>query len=364
MALTPLEEALKEARKHYLEVDERRRLSDNKSDFTESFRATEDHVRIGVEAFLDHFGVDHDPGSTTNELIDQLRETVLRHPPQLTHDARPEYLVSWAIDDLEQVLKDIEYFRLGYGATDRPRPPDMKRNAVATLGSGPFNAFQTLLVSTKGTKPQRTDEKLNTQARLRREGKLSEPKEPDFVKFHARIVKELQKTQNVEDLMASVLRACRSQVRRKAWDAFSDLPYSEDVEKCAPLVLTTIAKEPPSCRLEGFLLLIENPYRDGDPVADLSVSGTDTYDPSDEWAEGEMKYEPLSGYAESDVLAAIYKLADETELGAMAGYPLELAYSAFLARACVLRYKEEADAGSVGVSAGFHDGDLIHLGRI
>jgi hypothetical protein len=130
------------------------------------------------------------------------------------------------------------------------------------------------------------------------------------------------------------------------------------------VILDVIAKEPPDCPLEGFLFLISNPYRDGDVVSDVSFSATDTYEPSDGWAESEKKYEPLKGEAESDVLAGIYRLADETGLGNLAEYPLELAYSAFLAKACVLKYKEQSGAGTVGVSAGFHDGDLIHLGWV
>jgi hypothetical protein len=77
-----------------------------------------------------------------------------------------------------------------------------------------------------------------------------------------------------------------------------------------------------------------------------------------------MKYQPLASEAGSVVLASIHKLADKTGLGNSAEYPLELAYGAFLARACVRRFQDKTADRSVGLSAGFHDGDLIHLGQI
>lgn len=128
--------------------------------------------------------------------------------------------------------------------------------------------------------------------------------------------------------------------------------------------MDALAKEPPRCKLAGFLFLLANPYRDGEPVADVSFSATDSYESSDDWAESQMLYEPLKSDSESDVLAAIYNLAEETGLENMAGYPLELAYATFLARESIRTYRNETGSGPVGVSCGFHDGDLIHLGLV
>lgn len=192
MALTPLEAKLKEAYKKSLEVDERRRLSDNRGDYEESFKATEEEVRVGVRAFLDHFGIDYSDESSTTELIATLREVIASHPPELTAEARPEWLIE-RVDELAQTLRDISYFRQGYGATSgRPQPADMRMKFAATVGSGPANAFAALLVSTRGTKPQKTEERRKRESQRRLDRGWKEPT-LDFAKLHRRIVSELKK---------------------------------------------------------------------------------------------------------------------------------------------------------------------------
>jgi hypothetical protein len=361
MALTPLEEKLKEAGKLYLENDEARRLIGSSSDYSLSFDATEQHVRLGVQAFLVHFGVEHSESSSTVELIAALRDVVASRPPELKDDAHLQLMLK-SVDDLEQTLRDINYFRQGFGAlSDRGMPADMRMRRPGPVGSVPFNAFKTLLVYMRGTNARQREERLQRQALLQHLGKR---KELDFPKIYDRIVKELRKDQEIDDFMSAVIRACRSQVRRKAWDSFIDLPYQEDVSRSSRRVLDIIISEPPASELIGFLFLIGNPYRDGEPVADAYFSASDRYEPSEEWAGMHMTYEPRQSFLGSDVLAAIYKAADATELGNMAEYPLELAYTAFLARGSVQLYKREMGTASVGVSAGFQSGDLIHLGLV
>src|SRR5918992_1107122 len=126
MAITPLEEKLKEADKRYLEIDEERRLSTSRGDYTESFKATEVQIRLGVRAFLVRFGVEYSESSSTVELIAALREVIASRPPELTEDANLPMMLK-SVDELKQALKDIGYFRQGYGATSgRPQPPDMR----------------------------------------------------------------------------------------------------------------------------------------------------------------------------------------------------------------------------------------------
>jgi hypothetical protein len=363
MASTPLEEKLKEAGKRYLEINEERRLSASRDDYTESFEATEDHVRIGVQAFLEHFGVEHSDSASTVECIAALREAVAGRPAELTEDAPLQFILR-AVDDLEQVLRDIGYFRQGYGAgSGRAQPSDMRMTFAATVASIPFNAFKTLLVHTRGTKAQLKEERLGRD-RLRELERGQGAARIDFVEVNDRIVTELGKDQDVRDFMLAIVKVCRARVRRRAWDRFTDLPYAADVERTGERMLEVMAAEPPPCPLHGFLFLIGNPTRDGETVADVYFSASDTYERSDDWAGTQMKYEPRRGFLGSDVLATIHELTDETGLGEIAEYPLELAYCAFVARASVLRYRREVAAGPVGASAGFQSGDLLHLGHV
>lgn len=356
-----LEEKLKDQEKQWLEIDEKRRLGAARGDYTEAFKATERHMDASLRAFLDYFGQPAADDASRTEMIHSLRNILASRPPQLVEDAPISVLVKY-VDDLEQELRDIEYFGQGYGAlSGRPKPSDMRMDFAATIGSAVLNSFSHILPYIRGTKAHKREERLNRAAKLEYEGKRASL---DFRKMYDRIVRALKgHEEDVSEFMSDVLRACRGQLRRKAWSQFEALPYEEDLERCGSLILNVVAKEPPEIQIEGFWFGIGNPIREGEPVSDLYFMGHDSYEPTDDWA-GEMKYEPRDSWAHSEVLASIHKLAEESGLFNNADYPMELAYASFLARACVRRYREATGSDPVGLSAGFQDGDLIHFGRI
>jgi hypothetical protein len=144
-------------------------------------------------------------------------------------------------------------------------------------------------------------------------------------------------------------------------------------------VQTPFREEPPDAPLKGLWFGLFNPCPDGrTPVADLYVCGSDRFDPDpydNSWAVG-PNWWPDSRYANSEVLAEVYRIAyrqRETQaaqrepLGNDAEYPLCLAYSAFAVQELLRQVESSLLLGpsdSLGVAVGFDSGDSVLLGTL
>lgn len=136
--------------------------------------------------------------------------------------------------------------------------------------------------------------------------------------------------------------------------------------------------EPPIFPLRGLWFGLFNPCPDGrNPVTDIYVCGSERFeaDPDDNsWAVG-PDWWPESRYANSEVLAAIYRIAYRQDcaaaelkecLGNDAEEPLCQAYGAFAIRDVLSMIRPSLILGeseSVGVAVGFDSGDFILLGQ-
>jgi hypothetical protein len=271
-------------------------------------------------------------------------------PPQLP-DSAPAQLLAKRIAALEQTLRDIHYFKQGFGlSVGSSKPGDMKLNSPATAGTGQMNTFHTLFNHFEAADVQ-ADQKAASQVRL------------DYAAVFDGVMKRLNSPHGATAFMKSVIDLCNGQAPHDGWQAFRSLPYEREVRDRASLILDTIDREPSTIPLVGFYFNIDYPSQGDDTVADVFVSADDTYEPDDDEWRLSLKYTPLKGRAHSTVLASIYRLAySKGGLGKAADYSLSLAWASYFARACVYRYREVSGTRRVGLGVGFGDGDWMDLG--
>jgi hypothetical protein len=116
---------------------------------------------------------------------------------------------------------------------------------------------------------------------------------------------------------------------------------------------------------QGLWFGIFNPIVDGEPVTDIYLASSPSYDDDDvEWNGGIDLRDGVS-YLESAVLADLYRIAYGAKgaLGNDAEYPLALAYGAMAASSALAQHTLAPELGALrGAAAGFDSGDALFIG--
>lgn len=346
-----LQESLKEHRARLDDANERRRLSNRQSDYSEILVIVEAMVDDLTRASLRNLGETALSNMSTEESLRCLRVAITEKPDRFVEGAPTSFLAE-LVARQEQNLKDIDYLRRGFGlGSGRPKPADMKWDHAGALVSDTMNAFTRLVDSLRGE-----------AAEIKR---LIPESEVDFVSTRLGIISLLARNVGPSEFMGSVIDLGESQSRVAGWDAFRKLPYKAELEKRSSFFTEVASREAPARPLVGLYAGIAYLSRRGATVADLQLMGSDTYQVDDEDWFDDLNYSPLAGYAHSEVLAAIYSLAySPGGLGSGADYTLCLAWASFFARECAQRYVNEARTDRIGCRVGFGGGDWIELGWI
>jgi hypothetical protein len=201
--------------------------------------------------------------------------------------------------------------------------------------------------------------------------------ELDLGLTHGWIVAELARCRPVAESMAALIDQCEAAHPHPDWARLRALPYA-DLSPLLEWIQKPFREEPPTAKIKGLWFGLFNPCPDGrTPVADIYVCGSERFDPDllGDWAVG-PEWWPDARYAESAVLAAIYRVAyrqgareDEQKgcLGGGAEYPLVLGYGAFAVRELLGQVEPSLVLGgsdSLGVAVGFDSGDFVLVGRL
>ena len=181
----------------------------------------------------------------------------------------------------------------------------------------------------------------------------------DFVK----IFKEIQLYQNDPDInnfMIRIIHLCNDMQPDKSWDLFKELDYATEVKNLTPHVINTLKKETAPFIEQGFWFgLSDNGYLYF-AVSDQYIAEEDNLD----WIFKGKTYYPEQGDFNSKILRSIEDLADETELGNYAEYPLFLAYALKLVQASLNHYKITYPKRKIGYSVGYDSEDFMTCGWI
>lgn len=187
---------------------------------------------------------------------------------------------------------------------------------------------------------------------------------------------ELPSGRPVGESMADLITQCELAHPHSDWEQLRPLPY-DDTDPLYDWLDSQFVAKTPTVLLKGLWFGLCNPIRGrNNPVADVRVSGAEKYDPTDcEWAVN-APWSPEAWYAESDVLADIYRIAyrraaseevRKGRLGNNAEYPLCLGYAAFALREVFTHLYPASvlgESNSVGVMVGFDSGDFLHVGTV
>lgn len=193
------------------------------------------------------------------------------------------------------------------------------------------------------------------------------------------VAAELGRQRPVAESMAALIDQCEGAHPHPDWGKLRALPYA-DVEPVSAWVVHSFVEDSPDIPLRGLWFGLCNPIRGkGNTVADLRLSGAGSYDPTDcMWAVN-APWWPISRYAESAILAELYRIASrrgvpeeerKSRLGNNAEYPLCLGYGAFALREVFSRFDEAdrelilGESESIGVMVGFDSGDFLHVGTL
>ena len=148
------------------------------------------------------------------------------------------------------------------------------------------------------------------------------------------IAGEFARRRPIAESMAALIDRCEASCPHPDWATLRTLPYA-DLSPLVDWVQEPFREEPPEGPLSGLWFGLFNPCPDGrTPVADIYVCGSERFDPDphdNSWAVG-PDWRPDTGYANSAVLADLYRVAyrqgarvaeQKGCLGNDAEYPLE-----------------------------------------
>lgn len=187
--------------------------------------------------------------------------------------------------------------------------------------------------------------------------------------MHGFVVMELASKRSLRESMDHVIAKCSKDHPHDDWDKLRALPY-EHFDELREWIERPFRLEPSKEKLAGLWFGLFNPVYNGEPVADIYVSGSKRFDPSPDdnsWAVG-PDWWPEGRYAKSSVLARVYKIASHKDgLGNDAEYPLCLAYGSLAVRD-LLRAGDPSvflgSSSSLGVAVGFDSGDFVLVGKL
>lgn len=192
----------------------------------------------------------------------------------------------------------------------------------------------------------------------------------EYGKAYSWVVEELAQIRPVEQAMESLIAQCEDAYPHPDWERLRALPYA-DLSPMTEWLQRVFRTDAPEQPLQGLWFGLFNPCdEDDEPSADMYVCGSERFDASSnsiEWTVNPIWW-PERRYAESKVLADIYRIAYEEDdgLGNIAEYPLCLGYGAFAVREILSRVGPALRFGvsdSVGVAVGFDSGDFVLLGQ-
>jgi hypothetical protein len=186
----------------------------------------------------------------------------------------------------------------------------------------------------------------------------------------------LPDTKSVGESMRALIDAHAKVYTDGDWSPYYDIPYDSEIPYLQKdWFRSVIANDPPaSVPVAGLWFGLFEPVkakgRDRETVADFYLSGAVQFklDGGIDWAV-RPKYFPEGRYANSQVLAAIYRAAYGTPggLGVDAEQFLCLGYVAFVLKFILAEIDPAlilSSAGPVGVAAGWDSGDPYYYGFI
>ncbi|HJT33499.1 MAG TPA: HEAT repeat domain-containing protein [Pirellulales bacterium] len=200
----------------------------------------------------------------------------------------------------------------------------------------------------------------------------------DLAVMHGWIVRELARCRPVAESMSRLLDECEAKYPHPDWSRIRSLPFG-DLSSLLAWIQQPFVDDPPRDPLRGLWFGLFNPCPDGRPVSDIYVCGSERFDPDpgdNSWAVG-PDWWPKGRYAESALLAAIYRIAyrEDTNdpkqkkrcLGNAAEYTLCLGYGAFVVRGLLAQVNRSLILGNsktLGIAVGFDSGDFLLLGEL
>lgn len=304
-------------------------------------------------ALLVELGEVSRPGESEEDMIERAGAAVRDHGECFVDGASINFMAQQIVG-FNQCLRDINYLREGFGrgiGRSKGKPPDMKWSHGGAIES-----------YVRDTVHRITEELKSDGAELHR---LTPEVHIDLGEAHRGIEELLQQGLDERAFMTAVIDLGHRLTGAAGWDSFSDLPYKTELQRRSSFFLEVITREPPKSPLAGFYVEIAYPSRQGKTVADLDVTGSDSYERGEEEWFARINYTPKDSYAHSDVLAAIYRLAYAPGgLGNAADYTMSLAWGTYFARACARRYLADLGSDFVGLRVGFSGGDWIDLGWV
>lgn len=304
-----------------------------------------------VKGLLEDLGEASETDESAEMMIARASAAVGEHRERFVEDAPIEFF-SRQIEGINQVLRDIGYLREGFGlGSGRAKPADMRWSHGRAVES-----------YMRDTMRQIAGEFRSDVGDVRR---LIPEADLDLAATHRDIVELLKHNVGAGEFMDAAIDLGNRQTQVAGWDIFRDLPYEDELGERSSFFLDVITRQPPRAPLVGLYAEIAYPSRRGETVADLNLTGADSYQPDDEEWFARINYTPKDSYAQSDVLASIYRLAYAPGgLGNAADFTLCLAWAAYFSRACAGRYLSEVGSDYVGLRVGFSGGDWIDLGWV
>jgi hypothetical protein len=189
----------------------------------------------------------------------------------------------------------------------------------------------------------------------------------------------LASSANVNDYMHRLIDAHAAAAPHEGWQTMTRIPFESEMEHvCGTWFPDVIRQQPPiDLPIAGLWFGLCQPVRGGETTADFYVSGSPEFhlDSEGDWAAGPPAYFPAQRYANSRVLADVFRISKEQldNLRAAAGeyvYAEEFlgaGYVAFAAKSALERVDRSLlvrPHDRVGVAVGWDSGDPLYIGWV
>jgi hypothetical protein len=165
--------------------------------------------------------------------------------------------------------------------------------------------------------------------------------------------------------MDKLIDACERQLPHPDWTQIRRIDFDADASALRRWLAAAWSEGAVHERHQGLWFGIFNPIVDDEPVTDLYLASSPSYDDDDvEW-NGRIDLRDGVSYLESAVLADLYRIAYGAKdgLGNDAEYPLALAYGAMAACSALAQHTLAPELGALrGAAAGFDSGDALFIG--
>jgi hypothetical protein len=159
----------------------------------------------------------------------------------------------------------------------------------------------------------------------------------DYQRLFAIILDAVAADGPFAERMGRVIDECAVQIPHPDWPRFRALAFDEEAQALSGWLPRAFGASWKGAASQGLWVGLVQVMRDKGMVADMYASASPAFDgESIVWAE-DVERAGQESYLDSDVLAAIYRLAYGAKggLGNDAEYPLALAYGAMATRAAL-----------------------------